>query len=74
MRLNTISLHIPVYNEEAVIERCLFHVIKQDYDKTKWQCVIVDNNSTDATSRIVKRFIKKHADFNLVLVTEKQAS
>jgi len=49
-----ISLVIPVYNEEAYIEDCLHSVSKLQV--TPYEVVVVDNNCTDRTVEIVKRF------------------
>lgn len=49
-----LSLVIPVYNEERQIRECLEHIIGQT--RPVDECVIVDNNSTDETLRIVSEF------------------
>lgn len=49
-----VSLVIPVYNEEKYIEKCLESVFKQTILPN--EVIIVDNNSTDKTIEIAKRF------------------
>jgi len=56
----TISLVIPVFNEEDTIERCLDAIAAQTVPPS--QVVIVDNNCTDATIRLVKN----HGNYEIV--------
>lgn len=50
---------IPAYNEEEFIERCLESLVKQTYLPTK--ICVVDDNSTDNTSSIIKEYAAKFA-------------
>ncbi|CAN5363913.1 glycosyltransferase family 2 protein [soil metagenome] len=49
-----ISIVIPVYNEEMQIANCLRTVGKQK--QRPFEVIVVDNNSTDRTVQIAKRF------------------
>ena len=44
-----LSIIISTYNNAASLMRTLSSVAKQDADKTLWECVVVNNNSTDDT-------------------------
>ncbi|MCA9344846.1 glycosyltransferase family 2 protein, partial [Candidatus Saccharibacteria bacterium] len=60
----TVSIIIPVYNEEDYIKQCLDHIAAQKVRPQ--EVIVVDNNSTDNTLKIVK-------DYKFVRVlTEKQ--
>lgn len=48
-----ISVIIPLYNKEAIIERTLTSVLSQDYDD--FEVIIVDDGSTDNSLSIVER-------------------
>lgn len=48
-----ISIIVPVHNGEETIEECLSALINQDYQKEKYEIVVVDDASTDRTSGIV---------------------
>lgn len=50
----TISIVIPVYNEENYLEECLNTIRAQTVQPEA--VFVVDNNSTDATTKIAKRF------------------
>ncbi len=56
MRYPKISIVMPVYNEEGKIERCLRSVRKQDYPQDKIEIVFIDDDSTDNTLKIAKKF------------------
>lgn len=49
-----VSVVIPVYNEEKCIKSCLESLIKQSEKPD--EVIVVDNNSTDQTVSIVKKF------------------
>lgn len=50
-----ISVVIPTYNEEAVIEKCLNSLVRQEIAK-KIEVLIVDDESKDNTLKIVRSF------------------
>ncbi|MGA9213447.1 glycosyltransferase family 2 protein [Kaistella sp.] len=52
-----ISLIIPCYNAEQTLEKCLNSVIQQSYNNL--EIIMVDDGSTDGTSKIYKDFQSK---------------
>lgn len=52
----TISIIVPTYNEKDTIHSCLTSIFKQDYPKEKMEVIVVDNDSTDGTLQIAKKF------------------
>ena len=56
MKYPTISIVIPTYNEEINIERCLSSIIRQNYPSQKIELIVVDDDSTDNTINIAKKF------------------
>jgi len=55
----TVSIVMPVYNEEKYIENCIFSLFKQDYPKEKMEWIFVDGCSNDRTKEIIESFIYK---------------
>ena len=51
-----ITVIIPTYNNEDLIERSIFSVLYQTM--TDWELIVVDDGSTDKTPEILKRYIE----------------
>lgn len=54
-----VSVIIPAYNEEAVIESSIISVINMNYFNL--EVIVVDDGSTDQTSAIARRVAKTHS-------------
>ncbi len=54
--LPTVSLIIPAYNEEAVIEAKLENALALDYPADRLEIVVTSDDSTDGTHALVERF------------------
>ena len=67
-----LSIIISTYNNATSLERTLESVAVQDADKSVWECVVVNNNSTDDTAERVAAFAKAHSDINIRVVDEPQ--
>jgi glycosyltransferase involved in cell wall biosynthesis len=67
-----LSIIISTYNNAVSLIRTLNSVAKQDADKAIWECVVVNNNSTDNTAEMVAAFAKEHSDINIKLIDEAQ--
>lgn len=48
------TIIIPCYNEEKYIANCLQSVVDSDYPKDKVEVLVVDGNSTDKTTSIIR--------------------
>ncbi len=58
-RWPSISVIIPTYNSEKVLERCLESIKEQDYPKERIEVIVVDGGSRDATIDIAEAFGSK---------------
>lgn len=67
-RQPSISVIIPTYNYGVFLLAALNSVLEQSF--TDWECIIVDDGSTDNTSALVSDFISLHAehDFRYVYI------
>ena len=54
------SVIIPTLNRCVLLENAINSVIKQDFDCTKFEIIIVDNGSADGTKNIVSELIKRN--------------
>ena len=53
-----LSIIICAYNEESHLLKCLQSLKNQNYDKSKFEIIIMDNESKDRTPQIGKEFTK----------------
>lgn len=52
----SITIIVPVFNEEKTVTKTVFSLLKLNYPKDKLNVIIVDDGSTDSTPAIIKRF------------------
>ena len=63
----SVSVILPLYNEEKYIKNCIDSLISQTYPKDKMEWILVDGNSTDRTVEIINDYIKT-GDYPIVLL------
>ena len=68
-----LTLLIPTHNRSAELVQALESVARQDLDPALWECVVIDNASTDDTPEAVERFAAAHPTLRLRRVYEPQA-
>ena len=59
-----ISIIIPVYNVESYLCRCLDSILIQSYKD--WECILVDDGSTDGSSKICDDYVEKDDRFKVI--------
>src|SRR5574342_772127 len=66
--LPIVTILIPVYNEESVIERRISNIFECTYPMNKLEIIVIDSGSTDKTRTII------HSKFQntVTLITEKE--
>jgi len=55
-----VTIGMPTFNREWSLPRVLESMINLDYDKTRMRICFVDNESTDATMKIIEEFRAEH--------------
>jgi glycosyltransferase involved in cell wall biosynthesis len=55
MKSPMVSIVVPLFNKEKYILQCLLSIANQDF--TDWECIIVDDGSTDQSNFLVEKFI-----------------
>ena len=65
-----LSLIVATYNRSSSLIRALESVIEQNAPASQWECIVINNNSTDDTQERVAEFVAAHPDHNIRMVTE----
>ncbi len=67
-----ISVIIPMYNEEKVIEKSLEtlrEALNRDFKEENYEVLVVSDGSTDRSNEIVESFVKDNSSFKLIKYT-----
>lgn len=56
-----VSIIIPTYNRAELVVETLDSINHQSYQN--WECIIVDDNSTDQTEEVIKKYIQNNKKF-----------
>jgi len=70
----SLSVIVPIRNEEAHIADTLDRLLEQQYDSDKLEILVIDGMSTDATPQIVKGYAEKHPQIRYFENPKKLAS
>ena len=62
-----VSIVIPCYNEERFIAKALQQLVDQ-YDKERYEIVVVDGFSTDKTRTLIEEFQRDHPDVEIRVI------
>lgn len=67
-----ITVVLPIYNMERYLEECLDSIVAQEF--TDFECVMVDDGSSDRSVEIARRFVDKDSRFRLIQQANKGVS
>lgn len=59
-RMKSISVLIPMHNEEQVLEYALEALLACDYDRDRLEIIPIDDNSTDRTYEMLEEYHRKY--------------
>ncbi|GEL12388.1 Glycosyltransferase involved in cell wall bisynthesis [Flavobacterium glycines] len=59
-----VSIIVPCYNQAQYLDECLRSVIEQSY--TNWECIIINDGSSDNTREIAHQWLKKDSRFQYI--------
>lgn len=67
-----ISVIICTYNREAYIAQALTSLVAQDFGRENFEVIVVNNNSTDQTEMVCRKFIGDHPEYHFYYFEETQ--
>lgn len=65
-----LSLVIATFNRSSSLITTLESVVLQSAPRSEWECVVVNNNSTDDTAVRFAEFVARHPEYNIRMVEE----
>lgn len=65
-----VSAVICSYNRARFIIDAVESIFNQDFDKSRYEVIVVDNNSSDNTLQLLAQYQKEHPGYNFRFVTE----
>lgn len=63
-----VTVIVAARNEEKTIADCLASILDQDYKKSRYEVVVIDDGSDDRTAKIVQSLAKKNPRLRLLLL------
>ena len=70
MNLPLVSIIIPAFNRDGIILDTLDSIVSQTYQN--WECIIVDDGSTDQTVNVIEEFSKNDNRFRIFIRPKKK--
>lgn len=67
-----ISVVICTYNRKKYLENIIGDIVNQTIDKSHYEIIVVDNNSTDGTKELIASFLKSYKKPRIVFLQEKK--
>mgnify|MGYP001472781626 FL=1 len=69
MKKNTLSILIPVYNEENTVTEILNRVLAVELiNKVEKEIIIINDNSNDSSEKLILQFQQQHLEHSIVYV------
>jgi len=66
----SITIIIPVYNVEHYVRRCIESVMAQKFEEVDFECILVDDESSDGSMTIVKEMLQAyHGPISFRIIT-----
>ena len=59
-----LSYVLPTFNRVEYLGECLLTLLEQDYDKDKYEVIVVDDGSNDSTHELIKYFLNNYKNIS----------
>lgn len=67
-----VSILIPAHNEEVVIRETLKAILKMDYPSEKMEIIVINDNSSDSTGKILDEIVIQNPNRLKIITTNKE--
>lgn len=68
-----ISVVIPTYNREELLQKCVLSIIGQDIDPKIFEIIICDDGSSDNSEFLIKEIISKNPNYDIIYKRQKNS-
>ena len=68
-QIPSVSVVVAARNEQAKIQSCLDALAGQDYDKARYEIIIVDDHSSDDTFRVAQEYSENHTGTRIRVIS-----
>ncbi len=72
--MQKISILICTYNRDYILRDCLDSLVNQTADKSLYEVIVINNNSTDDTQKIAEEYVVAQPNFRVVIETNQGLS
>lgn len=69
-----ITIAICTYNRADLLKLALDSLVNQDYDRTQFEVIVINNNSTDNTLKICKKYESDFSNYKIITETKQGLS
>ena len=63
-----VSIMVPAHNESIVLKKTMEALLKFDYPKNRYEIIVVNDNSTDDSAKVLTAIQKEHRDYKIILI------
>lgn len=74
MSVPLVSVVVATYNAKALLKNALTALINENFDKNKYEIIVVDDGSKDGTAIFLKNFVKDKPNIHYIQQTNKGVS
>jgi len=68
--LPSLTVMVPMHDEEAIAERMLRHLLSCDYPADRLEVLVIDDHSTDSTAEILDRLAQQQPRLEIIHLTD----
>lgn len=61
-----VSVIIPVYNREKLIQKCIDRLNNQTFDKSRYEVIFVDDHSSDNSVEVIRHLVYENLNYTIL--------
>lgn len=69
-----VTVMVPAHNESIVIQKTMEALLKFDYPKDKYEIIVVNDNSTDASAQVLEGIQRANPESKIIVINTNQVA